>query len=1093
MNDSGIYCSPMAIHDREEQFEQDEAIRAESMALLVWMSDLLEEVAEREAHNDGNPQELVDKWMVGRYRIEALLGRGGSSAVFRALDMHSGENVALKLSSLGVVTDPDWTRRFVEEAEIVKELVHPGIVSVRGFGKFGLAHFIAYDFVDGPTLAQWAARQQPVRPEMAARIIRSVAGTVHFAHQRRIIHRDLKPSNILLASRAEQDELPFWTKVTDFGLARRPRALEVSLVTGQSVIIGTDPYLSPEQAAGNAMAVTPASDVFSMGVILYELLTGRRPFEGEDGAKTREMIRTDDPPPLRKLRSDIPRNLETIVLKCLEKVPERRYETAQDLADDVGHFLEHRRIRARRPSLTRRGWKQAKRRPLLASLGITLVLGAIVFAGLIGAWTFDRDFAAKQLATAEAATHSAEEVERAHLYSSRIRQAAEALRRGNRKEMLSVLEESRSIVREPARCGIEWDWLRTQADTAEHTLAAHPSGVCAVRFSPRGDLLASGGKDGRVILWETGTWKKSKELDCSNSDVTAVEFSADGSMLSVGGEDGRLVVYSMPDAISVFDEPIIKGRIFDLVWVGESQQIAVGGEGATLHVVDPVNRTHRRKDLAISAESRVIGVTHPEEICALTCIHNRQAIGVFLTPRTTYFLDPESLEILTPCLAEDPFVGCICDIPLEPGYLATTNGSRGGIDIWSTRDGLKVASAAFPGHVQDLSYSTATRDLAVAYRDGAIQTCSIDLLLRGRESLGWPVCAHADRAATLDYSPDGAWLASGGWDGEIKLWNGRSMHRQLDVPLPAAPVAMAFSPSGELFAIVCASPDGSARLGVFDIGSASCLWSTGLGTLPYEEAVLYARRVCAFAPSSDEIAVADDTEIHRFSAHTGEFKQSHELSSVGAATEVSYALNGESLIARGPYVESIELDRHGSSVRLLGNSLGAFRTLRGDVVLEMEPSRQLVLRATNSGVPMLRLTGISERIGLATVSPNGRYVAAGGHDGVVYYWDLKDPDHLRKCVGHQGGILELAFSPDGGSLLSLSVDRTVRIWHIATSAELLRLGSPSEGVVSMAISPNGALLVLGLQCEGRFGLRIHRLGDNRDALKDLDVSVLATK
>ncbi|HVU88055.1 MAG TPA: hypothetical protein VHD36_12110 [Pirellulales bacterium] len=185
------------------------------------------------------------------------------------------------------------------------------------------------------------------------------------------------------------------------------------------------------------------------------------------------------------------------------------------------------------------------------------------------------------------------------------------------------------------------------------------------------------------------------------------------------------------------------------------------------------------------------------------------------------------------------------------------------------------------------------------------------------------------------------------------------------------------------------------------------------------------------------------------------------------------------------------MGREDNRARLSGNWMGEFRTVRGDLLLEVEPSHDLLLRMADSDVPVMRLSGASERIGVTAASQDGRHLAAGGHEGVVYFWDLQNPNVLGKCVGHERGLRDLCFSPGGGSILSLSDDGTVRIWHTATRAELLRFGSGRERIFSMALSPDGTSLVFGVQCDEGYGLQIHRLGGHRDLLKDLDVSAFA--
>ena len=255
--------------------------------------------------------------------------------------------MALKLAWPGVLMDPVASRRFIEEPKTVASLKHRGIVEVYDSGEIEMASFIALELIDGPTLAQWLKEEEHVSARLAAHIVCDVSEAIHVAHERDIVHRDLKPSNILLRPSADGAVFAYEPVVTDFGLARRPRLSETSMLTGTQAILGTDRYMSPEQAAGRQDEVGRGSDVFSLGVIFYELLARRLPFDGDSSEQVRWRIQHDDAPAIRAWRSGVPKDLETIALKCLEKEPARRYPTSQALSDDLRRWLRGESIHAR--------------------------------------------------------------------------------------------------------------------------------------------------------------------------------------------------------------------------------------------------------------------------------------------------------------------------------------------------------------------------------------------------------------------------------------------------------------------------------------------------------------------------------------------------------------------------------------------------------------------------------------------------------------------------------------------------------------------------------------------------------------------------
>ncbi len=337
---------------------------------------------------------------IGRFRILRELGRGGFGVVFLAYDPRLNRELALKIPREATLFSSELRERFQQEARVAANLDHPHIVQVYEAGEEDGICYIASAYCPGTDLAAWLRKHPaPVPADSAASLIATLAEAIAHAHARGVFHRDLKPGNILLQKdegRRMKDEKSdafgsdssltlhpssFLPKITDFGLAKLVEDQAASMATvsptGSGAIMGTPAYMAPEQAAGSNKTVGPAADIFSLGAILYELLTGRPPFQGDTPLETLLLVRTAEPVPPRRLRPKLPRDLETICLKCLAKEAPKRYASAQGLADDLWHFLANEPIQARPASPFERAQKWARRRPALAVLACVSAIAIV--------------------------------------------------------------------------------------------------------------------------------------------------------------------------------------------------------------------------------------------------------------------------------------------------------------------------------------------------------------------------------------------------------------------------------------------------------------------------------------------------------------------------------------------------------------------------------------------------------------------------------------------------------------------------------------------------------------------------------------------
>ncbi len=437
---------------------------------------------------------------IGKFEILECVGRGSFGTVYRARDTASQREVAVKIPLPSVLDNAEHRSRFFREARLAAQLQHPHIVALHEVGEDQGVCFIASEFVTGQTLRAKMPKQQAWTPDDAVAMMLQIGKALHYAHTKGIIHRDIKPENILVTAQSE-------LKITDFGLARQEGADE--LWTEAGARMGTPAYMSPEQAGGHSHWADARTDLWALGVMLYELLTGHRPFEGSSVTILRAILQ-DEPRALRRHQQQIPKDLEAICLKCLAKNPDHRFPSAQHVVDELERWQRGLPVATRSINTVERTWRWAKRKPAAAALVLVSLVSMLMLA-LAGAWHNHQTRLANELlqsalAEAKEGRAKAEAIQgQMSLY-----EADRAVRERRLYEMdryLGMLPVSQKSL--DAR-RLQYEFLLRPMESA--LLTEHGQGVLAAQLSPDGKRLVSAGSDGQLLLWDASTGSVIRQL-----------------------------------------------------------------------------------------------------------------------------------------------------------------------------------------------------------------------------------------------------------------------------------------------------------------------------------------------------------------------------------------------------------------------------------------------------------------------------------------------------------------------------------------------------------------------------------------------------
>jgi WD40 repeat protein/serine/threonine protein kinase len=973
--------------------------------------------------------DLLTPEAVGRYTFVRVHASGGQARILLCRDEHVGRDVAIKeIHRDDEVADASnrstsvEAQRLLREARVTGQLEHPNIVPVYDLGqrKDGALYY-SMRFVRGVTLSERLKACKTLQDRLRMlRPFMDICSAVAYAHSRGVIHRDLKPSNAMVGEFGE-------TVLLDWGIAkvrgkRDIRAVDIAnerklmreyqvAETVDGAAIGTPAYMSPEQAAGRVDEIDERSDVWGLGAILYQILTGKPPNAGKTQAELITSVLAGKIKPVTEANPEAPPELAAICEKALRLEKNRRYRTAKDIADEIETWLTGGRVAAYRYSsweLLRRFAEQNKKTMAALAAILLIIVGSLVAVSI--AWSRARSAQAK----------------------------AEREKREARYHFAEARAERADQLREDFR-------FIAAAGRAAESLRNNPAHPKNPDFSP--EFAAEHPEADQLLVRAASTIYQSRQtslvdlaatLPAGDEPLNQVAYAPDGKHLAVGSYDGKVRVYDPEKRELVRElEGHGKDRVYSVVWSPDGRYVASAGRDRRVVLWDAATWSQVRafegheslvRGVAFSADSSQIASASWDRTVRVWSVQTGDQLKVL----------PQDDEVL--CVAFSP-----------DGRLLASGGNDHLVRVWRLPS-FELATTLAPTttEVTSVAFSPDSRALAVGSSERSMRIFQPET---GKPLLTLEVNQGAGGVWSLAYSPDGRFLASAGFDKTVRLWDARggSPLATLEAHDGAA-AGVAFSPKGDL--LVSAGYDKLVKIWRLRKGDSSVL--TGHSGNVYG---------LGWSPDGKRLASgANDKTIRLWDPATGQSLMT--LAGHGnAPVRLSFTRDGALLASAARERMVIVWD--------LKEGRALYKIEPGQEVYDVAFSPDGKLLATAGADKVVRLFDAARGTSLAALegheaaltsvafSPDGKKLASAGQDKTIRLWDVAERKQLQVLTGHKDWVWSLDFSSDGTRLVSSSKDGQAIIWDASTGAQIKRLLGHEEWVNIARFSPDGRLVVTG--------------------------------